>query len=201
MESRADAARLPFARSAGLRRLAAAAAVAGGGAWAVKAAVTLATGDEPPVAFGIGLALLPFALLGLWSLVGASKMRAGRIGGALAAVAAASVVAAVVVRVAGGADVEGGEGEVTVLTPFVAMAGFGTVAALVALGLAVRRTAALGRGRSSLPLALGLAALPLLMVGGALETLDERLLELPIALLGIGWIGLGAAMWSAAGQP
>jgi hypothetical protein len=185
----------------GLWRLAAPAAVTGGAAWAVKAVVTLATGDEPPGAFAVGLALLPFALLGLWWLVRGSNTRAARIGGALSAAAAASVVVAIVVRVVGGADVEGGEGEVTALTPFVAMAGFGTVAALVALGLVARRTAALGRSLSSLPLAMGLAALPLLLAGGALETLDERLLEVPIALLGIGWIGLGAAMWSAAEQP
>lgn len=45
------------------------AAAVGGTAWTVKAAITLVTGDEPPAAFAIGLALFPFALLGLWSLV------------------------------------------------------------------------------------------------------------------------------------
>ena len=47
---------------------------------------------------------------------------------------------------------------------------------------------------------MGLGVIPLLIVGGALEAVNERLLEVPIVLLGLGWIALGAAMWSAAQQ-
>ena len=92
--------------------MAAAAAVIGGMAWTVKAAVTLATGDEPPAAFAAGL-------VRCWERY------------------------------------------------------------------------------ADLPWAMGLSAIPLLIVGGALETISERLLELPVALLGLGWIALGAALWSA----
>lgn len=181
-----------------LRRCAAAAAVAGGVAWTIKAGVVLATGDEPPAAYAIGLILFPFALLGLWSSVRESDGRAAGVGGILAALAAVSAVLALGVRAVGGKGVEGGEDEVTLLTPFLLLAGFGTFAALIALGLAARRTSALPSGYASLPLAMGLGLIPLLMLGAALEGLNERLFELPIALLGLGWVAIGGALWKAA---
>ncbi len=189
-----------MARLAALRRCAAAAAVVGGTAWTIKAAVTLVTGNEPRGTFAIGLALFPFALLGLWSLVRSSGGRAPAIGGALAAAAATSVVIAAFVRAFGGAAVEPSEDEITALTPFITIAGFGTFAALLALGIAARRSGALAAPYHSLPWAMAVATIPLLLIGGALEAVSERLLEVPIALLGIGWITIGAAMWSAAQQ-
>lgn len=197
---RANAPQAPSERSALLRRCAAVAAVIGGAAWTVKAGVTLATGDEPAFAFAVGSTLFPFALLGLWSIVRRVDGRAARIGGVLAAAAAVSVVLGLLVRAVGGSAVEASEDEVTVLTPFVAIAGLGTFAALLALGVAVRRAGALAPGYASLPWAMGIAAIPLLMIGGALETVSERLLELPIALLGLGWIALGTALWNAVEQ-
>lgn len=182
-------------------RLAAIAALLGGTAWALKAGVILATGDEPPVAFGLGLALFPFALLGLWWLLGRADTRAGKAGAVLAAVAAVCGVLALLVRAVGGEGVEPSEDEVTLLTPFITGAGAGTVLALLTLGVAVRRTRTLPPGFASLTLAMGLAVVPLLIVGGLLESVSERLIELPIALLGLGWIGLGIALWSAPSQP
>ena len=86
------------------------------------------------------------------------------------------------------------EDSVTILTPLFAVAGLGTFAALLLLGLAVRRAGALpGRGHS-LPLALAAFTLPLLVVGGALEAVNERLLEVPILVLGLAWIGLGLVL-------
>lgn len=180
-----------------LRRCAAAAAVGGGTAWILKAGLTLATGNEPPAAFAIGVALFPVALMGLWSLVRDAPGRSAQIGGLLAAAAAISVVVAMLVRAIGGADVEPGDDEITVLTPFIALAGFGTFAALFALGITVRRTGALAARYAALPRAMGLATIPLLILGGALEAVDKRLLELPIALLGLGWVILGVALWNA----
>ena len=200
MVARANAPRAPSERSVLLRRCAAAAAALGGLAWVIKAGVILATGDEPPAVFSIGLLLFPFALLGLWSTVRDSDRRTARVGGRLAAVAAVAAVLALVVRALGGQGVEGGEDEVTLLTPFIALAGFGTFAALISLGIAVRRTSALPSGYASLPLAMGLGAIPLLMLGAALEGVNERLFEIPIGLLGLGWLTIGAALWNAAGQ-
>ncbi len=183
-----------------LRRCAAVAAVAGGTAWLLKAAVTLATGDEPAAAFAIGGALFPFALLGLWSIVRGVGGPAARVGGLLAAAAAVSVVLAIVVRAVGGAEVEASEDELSVLTPFIAFAGFASLAALFALGVAARRTSVMQAPWRSLPWTMGVAAIPLLLVGGGLEAINERLLELPIALLALGWIALGALLWNAAEQ-
>ena len=177
-------------------RLAAGAALIGGTAWTLKAGVVLVTNDEPPVAFALGLVLFPFALLGLWSLLGGAGKRAGQAGGVLAGVAAVCGVLALVVRAVGGEAVEPSEDEVTLLTPFIAGAGIGTVLALIALGVAVRRTRSLAPGFASLPLVMGLAVFPLLAVGGALESVSERLLEVPIVLLGLGWVGLGIALWN-----
>ncbi len=192
--------RAPSGRWVALRRYAAIAAAIGGTAWTVKAVVTLVTGDEPPAAFAIGFAMFPFALVGLWSLVRKVDGRAPPIGGAIAATAAVSVVLAALIRAVGGAGVEPTEEEVTVLTPFMVLGGVGTFAALVVLGVVVRRSSALSAPYTSLPLAMGVAAIPLLILGGALETVSERLLELPIALLGLGWIALGAALWNVAPQ-
>jgi len=135
--SRLDALGAPSERWLWLRHMAAAAAVIGGMAWTVKAAVTLVSGDEPAAAFAVDLVLFPFALLGLWSIVRDVDGRAARIGGLLAAAAAVSVVLVLLGRAVGGATVEGKEDEVTVLTPLIAVGGFGTFAALLALGMAV----------------------------------------------------------------
>ncbi len=202
MSSGASPQRAPTDRRLVVARLAAIAALLGGTAWALKAGVILATGDEPPVAFALGLVLFPFALLGLWSLLGrTATKRAGKAGGILAVAAAVCGLLALLVRAVGGEGVEPSENEVTLLTPFIAGAGAGTVLALVALGVAVPRTRTLARRFASLPLAMGLAAVPLLIVGGVLESVSERLIELPIALLGLGWIGLGIALWNAPSQP
>lgn len=177
---------------------AAAAATLGGVGWVVKAMVIFATGDQPPVAYEAGVVLFPFALLGLWSALRGAGGKTARVGGVLAAIAAICGVLSLLVRAVGGESVVPSEDEVTLLTPFITLAGLGTLVALIALGIAVRRTRALAPGYESLPLAIGLAAFPLLIAGAALETVSERLFEVPIALLGLGWIGLGVALLYAA---
>jgi hypothetical protein len=107
------------------------------------------------------------------------------------------VVLALLIRTVGGASVKPDEDQIMVLTPFIAIAGFGTFAALVALGVAARSTGALAAPYTSLPWAVGLAAISLVMVGCALQAVSGRLFEVPIALLGLGWIALGVAPWRA----
>ena len=133
-------------------------------------------------------------------MLGRAGTRAARTGGILAVIAATCGVLALLVRGFGGVDVEPSEDEVTLLTPFITGAGVATLLALVALGVAVRRTRTLARGFGLLPLTMGLAAVPLLIVGAALESVSERLIELPIAVLGLGWVGLGVALWNAASR-
>lgn len=171
----------------------------GGSAWVLKAGVIIFTGDQPPVAFEVGLVLFPFALLGLRSTLGPAG-KSARVGGVVAAIAAVCAVLTLLVRALGGEGVEPSENEVTLLTPFITGAGVGTVVALIALGTAMRRARTLAPGYASLPLAMGLGIVPLLIVGAALEAVSERLIELPIALLGLGWIGLGIALWNVAEQ-
>ena len=107
-------------------------------------------------------------------------------------------VLVVLVRAVGGEGVEPSEDDVTLLTAFITGAGVGTFVALLALGVAVRRTRTLAPVPAGLPLAMGIAAIPLLIVGGALESISERLIEVPIAVLGLAWIGLGIGLWNAA---
>lgn len=158
--SPAATSRSPSARGVALRRCAAIAAAVGGTAWTVKAAITLVTGDEAPAAFAIGLALFPFALLGLWSLVRKVEGRAPTVGGVIAATAAVSVVLAALIRAVGGAGAEPADDQITLLAPFIAIGGFGTFAALIVLGVVVRRVGALSSPYTSLPWAMGLAAKP-----------------------------------------
>ena len=92
------------------------------------------------------------------------------------------------------------EDTVTVLTPFIVLAGIGSFAALLLLGMAVRQTRVIAGRWQILPLALAVSAVPLMVIGGALESVSERLLEVPLLLLGIAWIGLGVVVARAASQ-
>jgi hypothetical protein len=77
----------------------------------------------------------------------------------------------------------------------IATAALATVAGLVMLGRTARRTNAFPPPWHNLPLAMGVAT-PFLMtvVGGVLEAINERLLEVPLVVLAAGWIGLGTAI-------
>jgi hypothetical protein len=80
----------------------------------------------PAFAFAVGLVLFPFALLGLWWLLGQAGGKAGRVGGVVAAIAAGCGVLVVLVRAVGGEGVEPSEDDVTLLTPLITGAGVGT---------------------------------------------------------------------------
>lgn len=171
-----------------------AAAVVGGACWAVKAASVLLTGDQPPILFEAGFVLFPVALVGLYAIMGRRGGRLALCGLVLAVVAEVSAVVVGLGVLLGPDDLMPSEDTVTVLTPFIVLAGIGTFAALLLLGLAVRRTRAMtGRGQI-LPLALAVSAVPLMVIGGALESVNDRLLEGPLLLLGIAWIGLGVVV-------
>jgi hypothetical protein len=179
------------------------AAVIGGSAWVIGGAMTSATGErsggDAPVGVTVGLVLFPFALLGLWSTLGWAAGRAARVGGVVAAIAAICGVGSLLMRVVGGDSVLPVVGEFTPLSPFTTGASFGTFVALVALGIAVRRTRALAAGFAWLPLALGIADLAL-RVTPATTADSGQLHPLPIALLGLGWIALGVVLWNAAAR-
>jgi len=175
-------------------RAGAGAAVIAGACWVVKAAGILLTGGQLPGAFEFAFILFPVALVGLYAVNRQRGSRLAMCGLAVAITAELSAVAVGVGRVFGPDSWVPREDTVTVLTPFIVLAGFGTYMALLLLGLAVRRTQALPERWRTLPLALVVSAAFLMLIGGTLESLSERLLEIPILLLGAGWITLGAVL-------
>lgn len=61
-------------------------------------------------------------------------------------------------------------------------------AALMIVGSALRRS---GAAYGGVALFLGVATIPAMLVGGAISTIDERLLEVPVVAIGLVWITLG----------
>jgi hypothetical protein len=77
------------------------------------------------------------------------------------------------------------------LAPFYAAAGIGPFLGLVLLGSATLRARVFRPPWSALPLATGLGGPLLILAGGALALIGERLLEIPIVLVGLAWMLLG----------
>lgn len=166
------------------------AAVTGGAMWAAKGVAILITGDQPPLLFEVPLVLFPIGLLGLHRRLGDRGSGWVRYGGTAAWAALASGVITGLTVVLAGKDAP----EVLVGSG-IAITALGTVLGLLLLGKAAR-VARLFPGRwRSLPLALGLSTIPAVsVVGGALEAIHERLLELPLVVIALGWILLGRAI-------
>lgn len=151
------------------------AAVVGGLMWVFKGASILLTGEQPPLLFEAALLLFAVGVLGLAARVagrGGSLRSAGVL---VAYVALASAVLALVAP----------------LAPLIAVAGFGPFIGLMLLGGAVLRAGVLPKPWSALPLAVGLGGPLLIVVGGILAFIHERLLEVPIVLVGLAWMLLG----------
>ncbi len=147
-------------------RAGAAAAVLGGIAWTVKGVAILATGDQPPVVFELGPPLFAVGLIGLYARLGQS----GRTAVAGLVLACVSILLAGVSLVAwafASDALPDGEDDFTPLSLVIAGAGFSFVAGLVLLGLAARRALVLPRRWQSFPLAVGVFAVPGVMIGGA----------------------------------
>lgn len=177
-----------------MTRLGAVASVTAGACWVVKAVGILATGEQPPIVFELALVLFPVALVGLFATLGRRGGRLATWGLVLAVTAVVSAVVMGLGLLLGPEDWMPADGTVTVLTPFIALTGFGTIVALLLLGLAVIRTKALSGRWRTLPLGLAVSYVPLMALGGALEAVNERLLEVPVLLLGVAWIALGAVV-------
>jgi hypothetical protein len=177
--------------------------VIGGAAWIVAAATMSPTGErsggDAPVGVTVGLVVVPFALLGLWAMLGWATRGAARVGGAAAAIAAACGVGSLVMRAIGGPRVFPTVGEFTQLSPFTIGAGLGALVALIALGIAVLPTRVITPGFAWLPLALGIADIAL-RVAPATTADSGHLRRVPLALLGLGWIAFGAVLWNAAAR-
>jgi hypothetical protein len=164
----------------------------GGACWVIKGMAILISGDQPPFLFEIAPV---FFLIGLWGL----RLRLGHRGGRMATVGIAALGLAVVLGIATwllsvAAEDSRTTGSQEEFQPTLLLAFLALLTGLVLLGIVTRRTRALGDRWSNLPLALVVAAPLVAIVGGALEAINERLLEIPLVLYGFGWMGLGYAL-------
>lgn len=157
-----------------LLRLGGLAAVVGGLMWVIKGGTILLTGQQPPVVFKAALPLFAVGLLGLHARLGGRGGLLGKVG---VLVAYAALASAAIVLFAP-------------LAPFYAVAGFGPFLSLMLLGSAK----VLPPPWSALPLAMGLGGPLLILAGGGLALISERLLEIPIVLVGLAWMLLGYSM-------
>lgn len=164
--------------SAMLVWLGGAAAATGGVMWIAKGSSILLTGFQPPLVFEAALPFFAVGLLGLGARLGGQGGPLQTVGSVVACVAAAAGVVAVP----------------TGLAFLITVAGFGPFLGCVLLGGAILRARVFPPPWSALPLALGLGGPVLILAGGALALLDERLLEIPIVVLGFAWLLLGYAI-------
>src|SRR5215204_1742143 len=168
----------------------------GGVMWVFKGGAIMLTGEQPPVVFEAALPLFAAGLVGLHACLGGRGGRLGRTGLLLAYAALASALVTLVGWTLAPAGWVPDEDSVTPLTPFISLAGLGPFVSLGLLGIATLRVKAMPAPWSALPLVVGVGAVPLMLVGGVLELVNERLLELPIVLLGFAWVLLGYSVWS-----
>lgn len=171
-------------------------AVIGGTFWLVKGGAVVLTGLQPSYLFEAA----PFFLgIGLWGLY--VRLRPGQRGRAARAGAILALVTAASALVQLGAELFAPqlvprEDTVTIVTPFVALAGIGLLASSALFGIAVWRGG--GIPQPWLPLAIPLTFLAsmilIILVEGLVgETaVSERLLEVPVVILGLAWMWLGA---------
>jgi len=149
----------------------------GGSMWIIKGVSILLTGDQPPIVFEAAMPLLAVGVVGLGARLGGPLGVAGAV---VACVAAASAVV----------------GLSTELAPFIAVAGFGPFLGLILVGSAALQARLFPSPWNALPLALGLGGPLLVLAGGGLALLNERLLEVPIVIIGLAWVILGYSMLS-----
>jgi ABC-type transport system involved in multi-copper enzyme maturation permease subunit len=143
--------------------------------WIVKGASILLVDVQPPLLFEIAIPLFAFGVVGLSARLGELKGPLGTAGVVVAYLAAASAVVAFL----------------TELSVFIAIAGFGPFLGLVLVGSAMLQAHAFSSPWSALPLAMGLGGPLLILAGGGLALINERLLEVPIVIVGLAWVLLG----------
>lgn len=180
-------------RGQALVRWAGVASSLGGACWVIKGMAILVTGDQPPFLFEIAPVFFLVGLMGLRARLGHEGGRMATAGIVALYLAAALSVITWLLSVATDDSRTTGTSEEEFM-PTLFLAFLALLTGLTLLGLVTRRTRALGDRWSNLPLALVLAAPVVAVGGGALEAINERLLEVPLVLYGFGWMGLGYAL-------
>jgi hypothetical protein len=168
--------------------------VAGGICWGVKSLAILVTGEQPPILFELAPTFFTAGLIGLYAGI-PEKTGLAKAGAALATVGLAMSVVALVTTRFGFEETAEDEFSPAIFSTFLLV-----VSALAVLGAASRRQNVLS-STNWLPLGLAISFVPLLMVGGLLSALNERLLELPLLVIAVGWTALGYVMVRTGSAP
>ena len=153
------------------------AAVVGGLLWIIKGGVILFAGTQPPYLFEIAPFFLGLALIGIHASLANKQAKLARLGLILGYVALPMAAANVFIEAVSADVYIPADGAV-----------FG---ALILIGLALIRTRDNRHRWQRWPLSLGIAFVPMLIVGAMLESINERYLEIPLIAVGVGWMYLG----------
>jgi hypothetical protein len=156
------------------------AALFGGAALFLKAAVILMTGNQPPLLFEVAPAFLAVGLFGLVSRALTGKAKTG--GRTVVAVIFGAALVGLVLPDYGEAVSSATE----------VVAGLLPTAVLISTGVLMRRRSVWAWPWRDLPFILGASIIPSVIVGAILETaLGERYLEIPLLAVSVGWMLLG----------
>lgn len=165
--------------------------------WLAKAGAILVSGAQPPLLFEGAPPLFAVGLVGLHAVLKGQPSALRTAGVWLAAMAIAAWLFTVVWQLTH-TGLNPTTDEFVIPTSLTLLAtSFATIAGLVLLGLASLKAKPVAYSPRGLPLALGISYVPALIAGGALSSLNERYLEIPLVLLAIGWMTFGYRLWAA----
>jgi len=160
----------------------------GGLLWSFKAAAIIVTGDQPPLTFELGQLLFPIGAVGFYMTFERPR-RLEKAGLVLAVLGIAGSMLALLYPLLPGVEFTPSEDFVFPYSLFVLAGGVGGFLSLILIGIAFfRRRRDLGNSRA-VPVLVALIPIPVLITG-------VIHFEMPIFLIGIGWMALAYFLWS-----
>lgn len=167
--------------------------------WIVKGTAILMGREQPPVVFEAAPFFLAVGVFGLGRLLASTPAAPETAGTRRAAAILTYLALGLGAATAVAAVASGGDDTPAVFGATLGVATLALVASLSLLGLVARRTVRRGTILRNLPLALGVLFIPLILLGGVMSVASERLLEVPLVLLGLAFVALGATLIRHAG--